>query len=664
MRPITLIATLAAAIILSGCRQKIQPGFAVVIDPESYVEARSEIDRYLQVVESRGLYPILVIDHWGIPDSIRQELIRLHQDSQHPIEGCVLIGDIPVPMIRDAQHMASAFKMDQDRFPRIETHIPSDRFYDCFDLKFDYIDQDSSRWYYYSLRADGAQRLNPTIYSARITPRDNERGERYEKLRRYMQRVNEADSKHNTLDRVLMFGGDGNLSGSFAARTDAKMEFYDQFPWMNDQKLSVVYLDYTRDRFIKRRLTDELQNPRTDYALLSHHGDPTIQYLSGVRDPRDILQTFEFKNYHPQTPLVSLDACYNGSFHLDDNIQEAYLFGKGNGTLLVLANSVNAIQDKWVNRYAGLMGLGMRAGYLAKLGTFMEFHLFGDPTYAFTPSGNPGFDINDALLNAGERFWYRQFSNQYPAVQQLAVHMLADSGPQWSDAIIKLYETSKSGMVRLACLMELSRFRDDNFKKCITLSLDDEHEMTQRFGVIYAGKSGYPDLVGVIADLLCDNNLSDRVDFDLWNALRCFDSTQVFNAVHLALPVQRNFYSNYDSIASAMDSVMEYYAGHQAYETPKYLNSTKASQQGKLNAIHSIRLNPPHYYTTAILDYLGSYVPAQDSVIQTAAWEAIGWFDLSYRAPDIAAAALKASQDEHYPVTVRKEALKTYNRTK
>jgi hypothetical protein len=113
-----------------------------------------------------------------------------------------------------------------------------------------------------------------------------------------------------------------------------------------------------------------------------------------------------------------------------------------------------------------------------------------------------------------------------------------------------------------------------------------------------------------------------------------------------------------------MDSVMEYYAGHQAYETLKYLNSTKASQQGKLNAIHSIRLNPPHYYTTAILDYLGSYVPAQDSVIQTAAWEAIGWFDLSYRAPDIAAAALKASQDEHYPVTVRKEALKTYNRTK
>lgn len=664
MRKSAIILTLAATVIFSACGPKKQSGFAVVIDPQSYTEAQAEIDRYLEVVQSRGLYPILVIDRWGIPDSIRQELIRLHSDSEHPIEGCVLIGDIPVPMVRDAQHMASAFKMDQDRYPRIETHIPSDRFYDCFDLKFDYIDQDSSRWFYYSLRADCPQKLNPTIYSARITPRDNERGERYEKLRRYIQRVNEADSKHLKLDRVLMFGGDGNLSGSFAARTDAKMEFYDQFPWMRDQALSVVYVDYTRDKYIKRRLTDELQNPRTAYALLSHHGDPTIQYLSGTRDPKDILQTFEFSNYHPQTPLVSLDACYNGSFHLDDNIQEAYLFGKGNGTLLVLANSVNAIQDKWVNRYTGLMGLGMRAGYLAKFSTFMEFHLFGDPTFTFVPSGNPGFDINDAIINASGRFWQRQLANDYPAVQQLAVHMLADDGPGWSDAIMKRFDTSKIGMVRLACLMELSRFKDDNFKKCITLALNDEHEMTQRFAVLFAGKTGYPDLVGVIANLRCDNNLSERVDFDLWNVLRSFDSTKVFNAVHFALPVQRNFYANYDSIASAMDSILAYYAGHQAYETPKYLTSTKASQQGKLNAIHSIRNNPPHYYTDAILDYLRSYVPAQDSVLQRATWEAIGWFDLSYRSPDIAELALKVSQDEHYPVTVRKEALKTYNRTK
>lgn len=664
MRKSTFILSLAA-LLLSACGPtNIKTGFAVVIDPQSYQEAQTEIDQYLKVVKKRGLYPFLVIDRWGVPDSIREELIRLHNDSEHPIEGCVLIGDIPVPMVRDAQHMASAFKMDQDRFPRIESHIPSDRFYDCFDLKFDYIDQDSSRWFYYSLRADGAQKLAPTIYSARITPRDNERGERYEKLRRYMQRVNEADSKQNKLDRVLMFGGDGNLSGSFAARTDAKIEFYEQFPWMKSQQLSVVYVDYTRDKYIKTRLTDELQDPRTDYALLSHHGDPTIQYLSGTRDSRDILVTEEFANYHPQTPLVSLDACYNGSFHLDDNIQEAYLFGEGNGTLLVLANSVNAIQDKWVDRYTGLLGLGVRAGFLSKLGTFMEFHLFGDPTYAFTPSAECGYDINQAINYAPDRFWFKQLSNNYPAVQGLAIHMLALSGPQWSDAIYTKFLTSENRIVRLACLMELTQFRDENFRNCVLLSLNDEHEMTQRFAVLYAGKNGDPAFVEPITQLRCDNNLSERVDFDLDNVLRSFDSTAVFDAFNSYVDKILIYHSNPDSVRQALSTKLELFAGQQAFDIRKALKSTKASQNSKMNAIHSMRNNPPHYYTDDILDYLESYVPAQDSVLQRATWEAIGWFDMSYRAPDIAEAALKVSQDEKYPVTVRKEALKTYNRTK
>jgi hypothetical protein len=560
--------------------------------------------------------------------------------------------------------MASAFKMDQDRFPRIESHIPSDRFYDCFDLKFDYIDQDSSRWYYYSLRADGAQKLAPTIYSARITPRDNERGERYEKLRRYMKRVNEADKNNRELLNVLMFGGDGNLSGSFAARTDAKIEFYEQFPWMNDQFLSVVYLDYTRDKHVKTRLTDELQFPKTDYALLSHHGDPTIQYLSGTKDPRDILVTKEFANFHPQTRLVSLDACYNGSFHLDDNIQEAYLFGEGNGTLLVLANSVNAIQDKWVNRYTGLMGLGMRAGFLAKLGTFMEFHLFGDPTYTFKKSANPGFDINQAINYAPARFWSKQLNNKYPAVQGLATHMLALDGSKWSNAILNKFLSSESRIVRLSCLMELSQFRDNNFRECIIWALHDEHEMTQRFAVLYAGKHGDPSLVDFMAGLRCENNLSERVDFDLFNVLRSFDSTAVVNSVNNYLNLRIRYHSNPDSVKKAISDAVKIYAGQQAYDLTKALKSTKASQNSKMNAIHSIRNNPPHYLTDDILAYLDSYVPAEDSIIQRATWEAIGWFDLSYRAPDIAAVALKVSQDEKYPVTVRKEALKTYNRTK
>lgn len=655
---------LAVVAVMASCsKQSGQRGFAIVIDPASYENCRNDIDAYCKTVESRGLKPILVIDRWGVPDSIRETLIGLHENPVCPIEGCVLIGDIPVAMVRDAQHMASAFKMDQDEYPRFDTHIPTDRFYDSFDLKFKYLDKDSTRWFYYSLEADGGQTFEPTIYSARITPRDNGRGDRYEKLSRYMKRVNEADSHRQEFDRILFFGGSGNLSNSLVARMDAKWEFYDQYPWMLDQKQSVTYMDYSHDEFIKTRLCDELQDPSIDYALLSHHGDATIQYLSGGSSDQAILQTFEFSHYHPQARLVSLDACYNGSFHKDDNIQEAYLFGQGNGTMLVLANSVNSIQDKWANRYTGLLGLGMRAGYLAKFGSFIEFHLFGDPTYQFAKSADCGFDINDAIANGDDSFWLEQLESEYPALQSLAVHMLAMSKTDWSDAIAGMFRTSKSGMVRFASLMEMTKYRDDNLLECIRLGLNDEFEPAQRFSTIYAGKFGHPDLLDDLAALRCQNHLTERVEFDLDNSFRCYDSTLVYNAVEKALS-QCKYYSNPDSIKAWLFDHLDFYAGSLPFDFRESMNDSTASVKKKKYGLTTLRNNPAHFIVPDILGWLETPAVNQDSTVQKVAWEALGWYWMSYRHQEIADAAQRISQDEAFPVTVRNEALKTYNRVK
>lgn len=659
-----IITLAASALLMTACTKDIHSGFAIVIDPESYSQAKEQIDQYQQTVQSRGLKPILVIDKWGVPDSIRAELIRLHNDSKNPIEGCVLIGDIPVAMVRDAQHMASAFKMDQERFPRMESSIPSDRFYDSFDLQFDYLDKDSTRWFYYSLRADGAQKLNPTIYSARITPRSNDRGDKYEKLRRYMDRVNQHAQATEALDRVLLFGGDGNLSNSLAARMDSKAEFYEQCPWMRDQKQSVTYMDYAQEEYIKTRLENDLQRPEIDYALLSHHGDATIQYLSGTRGDLHLLQTHEFVNYHPQATMVSLDACYNGSFHLDDNIQEAYLFGQGNGTMLVLANSVNSIQDKWVNRYMGLLGFGMRAGYMAKFGTFMEFHLFGDPTYQFAKSADCGFDVNKAIVSGGDKFWLKQLDNKYAAIQNLALDMLAWSDKCYSAEFLQKFKSSEYGMVRLASLMELTRYRDDNFKEAVILGLNDENEMTQRFSVIYAGKNGSDEFITPVLELEATNNLSERVAFDLEFTLRSFDSAAVAIRIDDAFATQAAYYTNPDSVMASKRAMVEHTAGIMFFDIRKALRSKTASQSSKKNAISGIRNNPPHFVTDNVLNYLKNPVAEEDSVLQVATWEAIGWFSMSYRADDIAECAKKVSEDERFPVTVRNEALKTYNRVK
>ena len=110
---------LATTAVLSLNAAKVSRGFAIVVDSKSYSEARAEVDNYARAIEEvNRLKVYLIQDKWGVPDSIRAELKRLYSLKKQPIEGCVLLGDIPVAMIRDAQHLTSAFKMNQKADPR------------------------------------------------------------------------------------------------------------------------------------------------------------------------------------------------------------------------------------------------------------------------------------------------------------------------------------------------------------------------------------------------------------------------------------------------------------------------------------------------------------------------------------------------------------------
>ena len=105
---------------------KTKTTFANVTDTKSYAEAKEEIDAYRASVEQEGLGTYLVIDDWKTPHPIRDVLQTLHEDKKCPLEGCVLVGDIPVPMIREAQHLCSAFKMNQTMAWQ-RSSVPSDR---------------------------------------------------------------------------------------------------------------------------------------------------------------------------------------------------------------------------------------------------------------------------------------------------------------------------------------------------------------------------------------------------------------------------------------------------------------------------------------------------------------------------------------------------------
>ena len=157
------VATIASAQLFAASPRR---GFAVVIDARSYEEARRQVDDYAAEIGKSGLEVHFVIDRTGQPDSLRQVLRQLWEQPKAPIEGAVLIGDIPVVMVRDAQHLTSAFKMDQTAFDRWESSVPSDRFYDDFSLEFAPLGRDSIHpgCFYYSLTAESAQRTRPHLF--------------------------------------------------------------------------------------------------------------------------------------------------------------------------------------------------------------------------------------------------------------------------------------------------------------------------------------------------------------------------------------------------------------------------------------------------------------------------------------------------------------------
>jgi len=114
-RIVLLIAVCLQALSLAAAPRIVRPGvkspttFAIFIDSRSYEAAAAEVDAYRAAVERDGLGTYLLIDEWQNPESVRSEIIRMTEAQPH-LEGVVFVGDIPIAMIRDGQHLTSAFR--------------------------------------------------------------------------------------------------------------------------------------------------------------------------------------------------------------------------------------------------------------------------------------------------------------------------------------------------------------------------------------------------------------------------------------------------------------------------------------------------------------------------------------------------------------------------
>ena len=572
-----LLAALLAAASLNAFTATGKGNVAIIVDGDCVPQVSASVQRYADAIRKSDGKKVFVVTVPGncSPELIRDTLKFLWKKQK--LEGAVLVGDLPVPMVRRAHHLATAFKMNP-KMPIKRSSIPSDRFYDDFDLRFKPLQQDG-KLFYYDLQPEGAQRVQCEIYTARIKPVQTDPEHSFTDLIcEFLDRAAAAKAVREPLDKVFHFGGHGNSSESINARIDEERAFYEQFA-LSEPAGQVRFLNFDEERFTRKRLMSVLADPTVDFAHLHTHGAVDAQYISKepytymtnehidnakqafrskMRRAKDkeaaaaeLMKTWDIPRswldgwddpavtakdsvraasvdiiledldgYTPAAKVILLDACFNGAFLHPDYVAARYAFGHGSKVMAVTGNSVNIIQDHWKNELAGLLTTGLCVGSWARNYMTLESHLFGDPTYSFAAS-----------------------SRKTPDLEALKIH----DGRYSPERCLGLLRSNPSMNVRLeAFYFILREARDFSVvNQAIFAGLDDSYEMLRRMAARYAETGGSPELLPAIARHYLDPQESARVRYHLFNALALYPADEAEAAMREAWdgiwPVKEDF---------------------------------------------------------------------------------------------------------------------------
>lgn len=257
--------------------------FAIVIDRTTYSKAKDAVENYRKAVEHDGLKTYLIVAEWANPSQVKDSLKALYNRDK-TLEGCVLVGDIPIAMIRNAQHMTTAFKMNEQTFPIRESSVPSDRFYDDLHLKFKYLSQDKedSALYYYKLTEDSPQRLNPNFYSARIRYPEGKDGDKYQAIADFLNKAAKAKyAQPNKLDQVVSYNGASYNMDCLMVYMDEEKAYRENFPLAFQNGTGFKHWNFRMNHAMRNYLLSELKRDGIDVFMFHEHGAPDQQLVNG-----------------------------------------------------------------------------------------------------------------------------------------------------------------------------------------------------------------------------------------------------------------------------------------------------------------------------------------------------------------------------------------------
>ena len=695
---------------------KAPKSFAIVIDYATFEACQTNVLKYQALLAKEGLAAYILMDNWNNPQDIKDQLITLY--TNNALEGALLIGEIPIPMIRDAQHLTSAFKMDQ-RTNRRESSVPSDRFYDDFDLKFDYLGQDDpdELFHYYSLRFDSPQYIECDIYSGRIKP-TKAGASGYAQINAYFEKLFIERTQKNPLDVIVSYAGDGSFSNSLTAWKEEPVTLREQIPQSftnaNSAKFFVFYMaDYMKDI-----LTQELRRPDVDLMIFHEHGMPERQYLTGepftyldqykesiMRYYRSLLRRYQDRNanldslmnvwkaqYHfndswfanaltremfvadsledlqrgiiledvpeiaPNPRLVIFDACFNADFREDSFIAGEYIFAAGK-TVVCFGNSVNVLQDKSSNDLLGMLGYGYRVGQWAQMTNILESHIIGDPTMRFaSPAGMVLPDLDNNRFD----YWLDLAQNKDNPVdiRGLALHTLHRlHAPDLSDLLRHIYDDSDQYMLRLYCFQLMQYYGDQNFAELLHQSIHDPYEFIRRRTAKFMGNTGDPAYIpALVQTWLRDDDFDERVGF---NCSMAFD---LLNKDEIRKEAQKQIEGLilFDK-EKEMKKVEDRILSRSTIRDESYaLADTTQKMSSRIWGVQVLRNNN---YLEPLDSYLQMLKDNRDDLgLRISLAEALGWYIHSKRKTDIIQTCREVSYDNQTDQRLKNELLKTANR--
>ncbi|MCF7740218.1 MAG: HEAT repeat domain-containing protein [Candidatus Marinimicrobia bacterium] len=703
--------------------QDQQNSFAIVVDNLTYSEIPEAVNNYKKAVEDDGLACYTLVVQTAKPSEIKAKIESIYE-KERAFEGIVLVGDIPVPMLRDAQHLSSAFKMDQERFPFNRSSVASDRYYDDFDLRFEFQQQDTanSSFYYYSLLPESPQYIEKEIYSARIkVPLKGD--QRLKALNKYLNRVAEQKQEVNTINEMLSFTGHGYYSESLTAWEWELLSLREQFPQLYQPGNMIKNLNHASSSHMKEIILTEMQRPELDIVFFHAHGANDAQYLNGYppaeninqnissitrylrsrlrrakrwgHDPEEAKEYFmnkynvpekwfegafvdsmvqadslysasldiyppDLKNVEPEAEFIMFDECYNGQFTKIPYIAGEYVFSEGN-TIVAAGNTVNVKQDIWADELLGMLNLGLRAGEWHKTRNYLESHLIGDPTFHFNDQV-PADLIKNLYANKG--WWSSKKWNDLLQSTKPALRTLA---------VYQLYQQKKSRFVPDLVKIYHS---DNSFNvrmealKCLAASRSSQFEEILKDAsrdpseMIRRKTMVWMGKVGRQEYLpyLADRVFKDHSDRVSRHAKESMGFIDAEKAALVSSRVLENMPSTTNK-KGLEDRIIGSLKNTQEWLYDELLPTMKSDTMEVKEKIGAARTFRNYTFHNAVDDMTDLMLDSsQDLKFRIKIAEALGWFTFSINRQEIVKACDKIIQKEDSPESLQAEALKTKNR--